>query len=125
MTFKIEKDVPIPTIGRRALPSLFPFSEMAIGDSFVMRSTDVPLTTMLARVYRQAKRYGQLIAPGFTVRAQIIESGKAARVWRIAPQDASTPVVKRPIGDLHAAVAAMPKGVESYVHNMDDKRKAR
>jgi hypothetical protein len=34
MTFKIEKDVPIPAIPQAGRPRLYPFAEMEIGDSF-------------------------------------------------------------------------------------------
>lgn len=73
MAFKIEKGIPIPDkkdgCGR---PSIYPFQEMEVGDSFPISSTDAKKVSNAARTFGQ--RHGKL----FIVR----KDGRRHRVWR-------------------------------------------
>lgn len=68
MEFKIEKNIPLPTIKGNGLR--FPFDKMEVGDSFLMRPEDVRSCS------GSANRYANLHYPyKFTLRQN--------RCWRI------------------------------------------
>lgn len=69
-TIQIESGIPMPTIQGR--PNMYPWKDMAVGDSFKPENT--PIRTM----YTMACRAGKLYGKKFAVRST--ENGY--RVWR-------------------------------------------
>lgn len=98
--FKIEKDVPMPTIKRRKKASAFPFDEMEVGDSFFVGNTEdnpdlvkqakwgaasatnrfaVPDPDGLTRTNRK----GEVVPKMIQTRRFVVRSeGEGVRVWR-------------------------------------------
>ncbi len=56
--YEIEKDVPIP-VGQTGAPPKYPFSEMAVGDSFVVEGAKVEAAVRSAHGYgpRNKKKF--------------------------------------------------------------------
>lgn len=76
--YAIRKNVPKPEATKRGgRPTVYPFDDMAVGDSFVV-TDDVKRTTVLSAAQRAAKRLGVKFSVGIDP-----ETGKLA-VWRDA-----------------------------------------
>ena len=74
MTYKIEKDVPLPPPTRRGNKK-FPFGEMSVGDSFVIEGKEEFYRGRLA-----ASNYGARNHKKFSCR--LMEEG-GLRIWRV------------------------------------------
>lgn len=74
MTYEIDKDIPIPPLKRRH--NNYPFTEMDVGDSFLVpHDTNLKVST-LRNVVSQAKK-----KLGFNFAVSEVEDG--VRIWRI------------------------------------------
>ncbi len=73
MEHLIVSTIPPPEATGRGKPAIYPFAEMAVGDSFFTRSP-------VAKVGPTARGYGKRHNMQFTCRTE----GRGARVWRIA-----------------------------------------
>jgi hypothetical protein len=67
----IEKDIPLPEAKKVGKPSLYPFEQMEVGDSFFIAK---PKNTMSAATYAYGKKAGKK----FTV----VEVEGGSRIWR-------------------------------------------
>lgn len=82
---KIEKNIPVPEVdySRCGAPAKYPFKDMEIGDSFVVRIEDSECTTLDAlrnAIYQYARR--QIGAD--KVKSRRLDDKTGYRVWRIA-----------------------------------------
>ena len=68
---QIEKNIPMPETKKSGKPSLYPFADMDVGDSFFVAK---PKNTMAAAAYANGKKHGK------TFNAIEVEGG--TRVWR-------------------------------------------
>lgn len=71
--YKIEKGIPIPTVGTRRK---FPFAEMKIGDSFFISQIEGETNSVRSTACYYARRN-----PGYKFRVKRVEGG--TRVWRV------------------------------------------
>ncbi|HAR45619.1 MAG TPA: hypothetical protein DCS05_05440 [Nitrospiraceae bacterium] len=79
MTYKIEKEVPIPAPYRKAQGSKYPFAQMAVGDSFAVDVEDGEgPAAVLNRMRGAANRFGK--DNGMTLTARVM--GSTVRIWR-------------------------------------------
>ena len=81
--FEIQRDVPVPTAARGGRPSIYPFRDMAVGDSFAVPAPGGPadIAKTAERLYfavQYARRKDRELH--FTVRRQADHVG----VWRTA-----------------------------------------
>lgn len=81
--FAVEKNVPLPDPGRRARPLVWPFEQMAVGDSFNVDVPDGSTTKELFnRLRRDAETYHKR-TPQFSMAIRTALDGKSMRVWRV------------------------------------------
>lgn len=74
MTFKIEKNIPLPNKGGRGRPLMYPFDQMDVNDSFL-----IPKGVNAKSVSNAAGKYGKRHGKEFTTRE--IGNGRY-RIWR-------------------------------------------
>ena len=82
MAFEIEKEIPIPKIGRtmRNKPPIYPFEDMQINDSFAVQHLPDAQKKTLGRVRSAVAIATKKLGVRFTVRSM----GDHVRVWRVA-----------------------------------------
>ena len=86
MTYKIEKNVPMPIrIGRTEC--LYPFADMSLGDSFSIDVGDRTVNSVRKMVSGWLPRFRQAMnCPRFAICSKVSDDGKTVRVWRIPDQ---------------------------------------
>jgi hypothetical protein len=83
MTFKIDKNVPMPKISK-GRPRIYPFPEMEVGDSFAVPITDdlsLGNNTNSSPLRSVAAAYARKYGGRFSV--QLDRSNKIMRCWRV------------------------------------------
>ena len=77
MEIKIEKGVPLPSVGHDRRPSKYPIKDMQVGDSFFVPLEDDPIFTRARQtIYVSARRCG--------VKVAVRKKEAGLRVWRVA-----------------------------------------
>lgn len=76
MAFEIEKGVPLPQTPKRGRPRIYPFRDMAVGDSVFVEGNEV----IIQRARDSAYRIGSLNAMSFYT--EVNDNG--VRIWRVA-----------------------------------------
>lgn len=71
---KIESNIPIPKISKKGRQKVYPFDEMAVGDSFYIEDKSTSQLSSVA--YNWSKRYDPQAK--FVVK----QENKGARIWR-------------------------------------------
>lgn len=71
---KIEKNIPMPSVGARGRQKTYPFDEMEVGDSFYVEDRTTSQISSLA--YNWKQRHGS--NSKFVVK----QEGPGARIWR-------------------------------------------
>lgn len=82
-SFRIEHNVPLPTIPRGApmLPIKFPWAELSIGDSFFCPLVDKSVMSVRSMINIDFKKYTTQTGIKMKVTTRAIDNG--VRVWRI------------------------------------------
>lgn len=93
MTYKIEKNVPVPTkVARTECP--FPFADMYPGDSFVVPIGDRTMNSALKWIGGWVPKFrAQFNAPKFAIACRPAADKKSIRVWRVPDQ---APLQRKP-----------------------------
>lgn len=73
----INDDIPLPAQRLRGRPSPYPFSTMAVGQSFFT------VAASSTAIYKSASYYGKCKGRKFTVRSVTENGVDGVRVWRI------------------------------------------
>lgn len=83
MTFKIEKDVSIPSMrGRPRKVTPYPLAEMEIGDSFLITNEMIEQNPQHKYARQEVQRYRSLECPDRKYTTRKVPEG--VRVWRTA-----------------------------------------
>jgi hypothetical protein len=83
--FKIDKGIPIPDKSQTS-ERKYPWSTMAVGDSFFVPAGDKPAHKVQQRLAGASKPKGKK----FTSRVQVEEGVTGVRVWRVPDEVAET-----------------------------------
>ena len=78
MTYKIDKDIPIPITKRRGRPTKYPFAKMDVGDSVFF-----PGERIKGNAYMAAINYASGRDVRFKSRTVIEDGVEGIRVWRV------------------------------------------
>jgi hypothetical protein len=74
---QIDRNIPLPKPQRASKPSKYPWSEMEIGDSFMVEGKT---TAQMSGRVRYAEK-----TTGFAFTSRSVEGG--CRIWRVNPED--------------------------------------
>lgn len=79
--YKVEKGIPLPKVRNYTQPrSIYPWEELKVGDSFLVKPKGDEPRTVIARLSPSATSWGKRHNKKFTLRT--VEKG-AVRVWRV------------------------------------------
>lgn len=77
---KIEKNVPMPSLGRPRSKKGNLITSMEVGDSLLVPASGVPTTNDIARLRQMAAKYSKKLDRTYAVRT--LPNG--VRIWRVA-----------------------------------------
>jgi len=82
-SFKIEENIPLPTIPRGATssPIKYPWAELKIGDSFFVPLVDKSIMTIRNGIIIDLKKFSNQTGHKIKITTRAIDNG--IRVWRI------------------------------------------
>jgi hypothetical protein len=82
-SFRIEQNIPVPTIPRGAPPSpiKYPWAEMKIGDSFFVPLVDKTIITIRGAINIDLKKFSNQTGNKIKITTRAIDNG--VRVWRL------------------------------------------